>query len=71
MLPMNPYLTVPETIAYLKLGSRSALYRLIREHALPFVRVGGRYRFDVREIDAWTHGHTSAVDWVRAQKKVS
>jgi excisionase family DNA binding protein len=68
---MNPYLTPSETIAYLKLGSRSALYRLIREHALPYLRVGGRYRFDVREIDAWAHGHTSAIEWTRSQRKAS
>jgi excisionase family DNA binding protein len=68
---ITPYLTVPETIAYLKLGSRSALYRLIREHALPFVRVGGCYRFDMREIDAWAHGHRSIIEWTRSQKKVS
>jgi excisionase family DNA binding protein len=68
---LTPYLDVPETMAYLKVGSRNALYRLIREHALPFVRVGGRYRFDVRELDAWVRGHGSAIEWTRAQKKVS
>lgn len=68
---LTPYLTVRETMAYLKLGSRNALYRLIREHALPFVRVGGCYRFDTREIDAWVRGHGSAIEWNRSQRKVS
>jgi excisionase family DNA binding protein len=65
------YLTVLETMAYLKIGSRSALYRLIREHALPFVRVGGRYRFETRELDAWVRGHHSAIEWTRTQRKAS
>jgi len=61
----EPYLTAADTIAYLKLGSSSALYRLIREHQLPFCRVGRRYRFDRAEVDAWAHGQRSAIDWAR------
>ena len=49
----SPYLTARETIAYLRLGSKSALYRLIREHRLPFCRRGKKYLFDTRELDAW------------------
>ena len=61
----SPYLTAKETIAYLRLGSQSALYRLIREHRLPVCRVGRRYRFDLRELDAWTHGARATLDQVR------
>ena len=63
---VSPYLTAHEAIAYLRLGSPSALYRLVREHGMPFCRVGRLYRFDRREIDAWTHGHTSALEQARS-----
>lgn len=65
----SPYLTAGEAIAYLRLGSESALYRLVREHHLPHCRRGRLYLFDVRELDAWAHGHASAIDWSREQRK--
>jgi excisionase family DNA binding protein len=64
----SPYLTAAEAIAYLKLGSESALYRLIREHRLPNCRRGRLYLFDRRELDAWVHGHGSALEFTRARK---
>ena len=64
----SPYLTAAEAIAYLKLGSSSALYRLVREHRLPCCRRGRLYLFDTREIDAWLRGHGSALERARAQK---
>ena len=64
----SPYLTGREAMAYLKLGSQSALYRLIREHRMPFCRVGRSYRFDVRELDAWMRGHASALDFMRSTR---
>jgi excisionase family DNA binding protein len=67
----EPYLTAADAIAYLKLGSSSALYRLIREHHLPTCRVGRLYRFDRVEVDAWAHGHGSAIEWARAQRKLA
>lgn len=66
---MDPYLTAKQTIAYLNLGSTSALYRLIREHRLPFCRVGRNYRFDRRELDAWAHGYPSALEQLRADRR--
>ena len=65
----SPYLTTREAMAYLKLTNQWAIYRLIREHRMPFCRVGGAYRFDRRELDAWTHGHASAIDQIRALKR--
>jgi excisionase family DNA binding protein len=70
MTSPSPYLTGREAMSYLKLGSTSALYRLIREHRMPFCRVGRSYRFDVRELDAWTHGHASALDQIRAERRL-
>lgn len=64
----SPYLTAAEAIAYLRLGSQSALYRLVREHRLPFCRRGRLYLFDTRELDAWAHGHGSAIEMARAQR---
>jgi excisionase family DNA binding protein len=66
----TPYLTAREAIAYLKLGSESALYRLIREHRLPTCRRGRLYLFDTRELDAWAHGHNSAIEWARSQRRL-
>jgi excisionase family DNA binding protein len=65
----SPYLTAAEAIAYLKLGSQSALYRLVREHRLPFCRRGRLYLFDTREVDAWAHGHDSAIEMARVQRR--
>ena len=64
----SPYLTAAEAIAYLKLGSKKALYRLINEHRLPYCRRGRLYLFDVRDLDAWVHGHGSAIEWARAKR---
>lgn len=49
----SPYLTVKEAVSYLRLGSESALYRLIREHRLPYGRRGRIYLFDTRKLDRW------------------
>jgi excisionase family DNA binding protein len=68
-MTFDPYLTAKQTIAYLNLGSTNALYRLIREHRLPFCRVGRNYRFDKRELDAWVHGFSSAIEQFRADRK--
>jgi excisionase family DNA binding protein len=65
----SPYLTARETLAYLKLGSLSGLYRLVREHDLPHLRRGRLLLFDVRELDAWLHGHGSSVEWARAKRR--
>ena len=42
-----------EAIEHLGLGSRTALYRLIAEHRLPFGRVGRQYRFRRDHLDQW------------------
>ncbi len=65
----SPYLTAEEAVAYLRLGSSSALYRLVREHRLPFCRRGRLYLFDTRELDAWAHGYDSAIERTRIQRK--
>lgn len=64
----EPLLTSADAIAYLNVGSESALYRLIREHQLPFRRVGRLYRFDRADVDAWTQGHRSSLELARARK---
>lgn len=40
-------------IQHLGLPSLQALYRLIRDHRLPFGRVGRQYRFRRDHLDAW------------------
>jgi excisionase family DNA binding protein len=66
----SPYLTAAEAMTYLRLGSRSALQRLIVEHRLPCCRRGRLYLFDTRELDAWLHGHASALDGARAAARL-
>lgn len=61
----SPYLTTKGAMDYLIIGSTTALYRLIREHRMPFTRVGNLYRFDKRELDAWMRGATSALELAR------
>jgi excisionase family DNA binding protein len=64
----SPYLTAKEAVVYLRLGSLSALYRLITDHRLPHGRRGGLYLFDKREIDAWVKGFGSAIEMTRFRK---
>ena len=47
------WMTPAETVEYLRLGSISALYRLVRGHRLPYGRVGRKYRFSKARIDSW------------------
>lgn len=57
--PTSPYLDSHEALDYLRLKSLSALYFLMKERGLPYVRCGGRLRFDTRELDAWLRGTTA------------
>lgn len=63
----EPLLTVHEAAAWLHVSSW-AIYRLIREHALPVRHLGGRqYRFSRAELSAWTElRHRRAVPSPRA-----
>lgn len=65
----SPYLTAKEAVAYLRLGSLTALYRLITEHHLPHGRLGRLHRFDKRELDAFVRGFGSAIEMARFQKR--
>lgn len=67
----SPYLTSQEAVTYLRLGSLSALYRLMREHRLPYGRIGKRLRFDRRELDAFVAGYESAVEQTRAARRTA
>jgi excisionase family DNA binding protein len=48
------YWTASEVAAYLHLPSRTAVYRLVREHDLPYRSVGRQLRFVKAEIDVWS-----------------
>jgi excisionase family DNA binding protein len=63
----SPYLKSSEAVAYLRLSDNAALYDLMREQGLPYLRCGGRYRFDKRDLDAWLRG-TTALELRRAGK---
>jgi len=64
----SPYLTSKEAVEYLKLPSLSALYTLIREHALPAHHRGRLRLFDVRELDAWVRG-LDPLEYARQRRK--
>jgi len=63
----SPYFDSKEAMAYLRLKYQQQLHHLIKEHALPTLRCGGRLRFDKRELDAWLRG-TTALELRRAGK---
>jgi excisionase family DNA binding protein len=67
----DAYLTAREAMAYLNIGSSNSLYRLIREHRMPFSRIGRLYRFERAELDAWARGHGSALERLRAERRGS
>jgi len=69
MMSPSPYLTAHEAMAYLRLGSLNMLYRLVKQHHLPFCRRGRLYLFDQREIDVWLHGFNSEVEFHRARRR--
>jgi excisionase family DNA binding protein len=50
--PTPPVLTAYEVAKLLRIN-RSTLYGLIRNHQIPFFRVGSDYRFDRLAIDEW------------------
>ncbi|ELA8077877.1 helix-turn-helix domain-containing protein [Vibrio alginolyticus] len=45
-------LTLKEVAAYLKLAEKTA-YRLASEGKLPGFKVGGSWRFELEDLDAW------------------
>lgn len=59
------WIKAEEAVAYLDLGSESALYRLIREHRLPCGRAGRRYRFRRVDLDAWMTEHRAVTREMR------
>lgn len=53
-LHAEPYLGVGEAAAYLKLHEET-LRRLVREGALPGVKIGRSWRFKISVLDAWAN----------------
>jgi len=45
-------LTIKEVAGYLKVTERT-LYRLVREGKIPAFKVGGSWRFQLADIEAW------------------
>ncbi len=45
-------LTTEETASYLKVNIRT-IYRLLRAHKIPALRVGGQWRFRKGDVDEW------------------
>lgn len=51
--------TIEQVAEYLQV-SREKLYKLVQQGRMPASKVGGQWRFDLKEID----------DWVRKQRPV-
>lgn len=45
-------LTVKEVVAITKI-SKTKIYVLVRDQAIPFIRIGGNVRFDENDIVKW------------------
>ena len=58
----TPWLTAREACVYLRLTSRSAITRLMREYHLPYFRLGTTLRFHKGQLDAWLMARGTA--WV-------
>lgn len=58
----TPWLTAREACVYLRLTSRSAITRLIREYHLPYFRLGTTLRFHKGQLDAWLMARGTAWD---------
>jgi len=69
MTSPTPYLTADEARNYLRLNSLDALYRLVKQHRLPFCRRGRLYLFHREELDAWLRGFNSELERVRASRR--
>ena len=48
----HKWLTINDLSEYLNMG-RTKLYQLAQEGKIPVSKIGGQWRFDREEIDAW------------------
>ena len=47
----NRMMTIKEVAEYLSVHEKT-IYRLVKSGELPALRVGGQWRFDIKELDA-------------------
>jgi excisionase family DNA binding protein len=55
--PPDRLMTLPELAGYLQV-SRGTVLRLIRDEALPAIRLGRGYRFERATVDMWLRQRT-------------
>ncbi len=53
-------MTVHEVAMYLSVTERT-VYRLLKEHKLPALRVGGQWRFKAQMIEEWMQKESALV----------
>lgn len=56
---MAELLTTKEIASYLKLRPETVL-RGVKEGEIPAIKVGGRFRFDKKQIDEWLHNRSTS-----------
>lgn len=42
--------------------SRDTILKLIKEESMPASKVGGKWRFDVQEVDSWVREHRDSKE---------
>jgi excisionase family DNA binding protein len=72
LMPLDPHLApVPRLlevshVAHRLSASQEYVRRLIREHKLPAIRLGARWRVDPRDLEAFIESHRQVVAGERA-----
>lgn len=51
---VEPLMTVEEIANYLNFSKRT-IYTMIKRNKIPYIKVGGQYRFNQDKIDKWLH----------------
>ena len=57
---LDTVLTIGDLASYLKI-SKSTLYKLAQNGALPGIKVGRHWRFHKEAVDAWLKSHPELV----------
>jgi excisionase family DNA binding protein len=57
---MTPLLTVAQAAEFLAV-SRPTIYRLVRDHGLPVVRITADMRFRPEDVEAWLESRKVSV----------
>ena len=68
----EPPMTVKELSDYIRLD-RMTVYKMLKEHTIPALRIGHQWRFFRDDIDTWlrSHQHTTAGSCIQCGKPLA